>query len=100
MKILDGITEESVTRVQIRKNLLLHQEVRPEENLQELRKNLKMRPPRKSKTLNTRAQLSHYVMRKLLRNDSFSSSVHQGAREKPRRRHLKKLRRKHDQVEL
>ena len=100
MKILDGITEESVTRVQIRKNLLLHQEVRPEENLQELRKNLKTRLPRKSKTLNTRAQLSHYGMRKLLRNDSFSSSVRQGAREKPRRRHLKKLRRKHDQVEL
>ena len=48
-KILVGITEEFVTKVQIRKNQLLHQEVHPEENLQEPRKKLKMRHLRKSK---------------------------------------------------
>ena len=51
VKILAGITEESATKAQIRKNQLLHQEVRQEENLQELKKKLKMRHLRKSKTL-------------------------------------------------
>ena len=53
VKILDGITVESVTKVQIPKNQLLHQEVRPEENLQELRKKLKRRHQRKSKIFNS-----------------------------------------------
>ena len=51
VKILAGITEEFVTKAQILKNQLLHQEVRQEENLQELKKKLKMRPLRKSKTV-------------------------------------------------
>ena len=53
VKILDGIMEESVMKVQIPKNQLLHQEVRPEENLQELRKKLKRRHQRKSKIFNS-----------------------------------------------
>jgi len=53
VKTSDGIMEESVTKVQIPKNQLLHQEVRPEENLQELRKKLKRRHQRKSKIFNS-----------------------------------------------
>ena len=58
VKILDGITVESVTKVQIPKNQLLHQEVRPEENLQELRKNLKRRHQRKSKIFKTNSVIT------------------------------------------
>ena len=51
VKILDGITEEHDTKVQIRKSRLLHREVHPEENLREPRKKRKTRHQRKGKDL-------------------------------------------------
>ena len=74
VKILDGITEESVTKVQIRKNQLLHQEVPPEENLQEHKKKLKRRHLRNSKIFKPNSVITYWESDYVIFIHLFSTS--------------------------